>query len=147
VQLPCLRWRLLRPPVPLDELPLLIRHSQLSPVLTPVASHLLLPNQISSLCQPRTCCFFAPLLMPAALLHLRSLSNCLSLQSNPSLPSPDADNPLVSHPAVICTPHLGASTKEAQEEVAYEIAEAVISALNVCEGQCQLCVPPCAFAS
>ncbi|EFN59904.1 hypothetical protein CHLNCDRAFT_56437 [Chlorella variabilis] len=43
---------------------------------------------------------------------------------------PPEDNPLVSHPAVICTPHLGASTKEAQEEVAYEIAEAVISALN-----------------
>ena len=42
-----------------------------------------------------------------------------------------ADNPLVGRPDVICTPHLGASTKEAQEEVAYEIAEAVISALNV----------------
>ncbi|PSC74816.1 D-3-phosphoglycerate dehydrogenase family [Micractinium conductrix] len=43
---------------------------------------------------------------------------------------PAADNPLVGRPDVICTPHLGASTKEAQEEVAYEIAEAVISALN-----------------
>lgn len=42
-----------------------------------------------------------------------------------------ADNPLVKRPDVICTPHLGASTKEAQEEVAYEIAEAVISALAV----------------
>ena len=44
---------------------------------------------------------------------------------------PAADNPLVGRPDVICTPHLGASTKEAQEEVAYEIAEAVISALKV----------------
>ena len=44
---------------------------------------------------------------------------------------PAADNPLVGRPDVICTPHLGASTKEAQEEVAYEIAEAVISALAV----------------
>ncbi|KAL4447497.1 hypothetical protein ABPG75_004716 [Micractinium tetrahymenae] len=43
---------------------------------------------------------------------------------------PPADNPLVGRPDVICTPHLGASTKEAQEEVAYEIAEAVISALK-----------------
>jgi len=38
----------------------------------------------------------------------------------------------VGRPDVICTPHLGASTREAQEEVAYEIAEAVISALKVC---------------
>lgn len=43
---------------------------------------------------------------------------------------PAKDNPLVGRLDVICTPHLGASTKEAQEEVAYEIAEAVISALN-----------------
>ncbi|KAK2075717.1 hypothetical protein QBZ16_001458 [Prototheca wickerhamii] len=43
---------------------------------------------------------------------------------------PAADNPLVGRPEVICTPHLGASTKEAQEEVSYEIAEAVLSALN-----------------
>jgi D-3-phosphoglycerate dehydrogenase len=31
---------------------------------------------------------------------------------------------------VIATPHLGASTKEAQEGVAIEIAEAVVGALN-----------------
>jgi D-3-phosphoglycerate dehydrogenase len=43
---------------------------------------------------------------------------------------PPADNPLVGRPDVICTPHLGASTVEAQEEVAYEIAEAVIGALR-----------------
>ena len=42
---------------------------------------------------------------------------------------PAADHPLVGRPDVICTPHLGASTKEAQEEVAYEIAEAVMGAL------------------
>jgi len=43
---------------------------------------------------------------------------------------PAADHPLVGRPDVICTPHLGASTVEAQEEVAYEIAEAVLGALN-----------------
>ena len=32
---------------------------------------------------------------------------------------------------MICTPHLGASTKEAQEDVAVEIAEAVLDALQV----------------
>lgn len=43
---------------------------------------------------------------------------------------PAADHPLVGRPDVICTPHLGASTKEAQEEVAYEIAEAVMGAIR-----------------
>lgn len=39
---------------------------------------------------------------------------------------PDFANPLLSHPRVICTPHLGASTKEAQELVAIQIAEQII---------------------
>lgn len=45
-------------------------------------------------------------------------------------PEPPALEPLVGRPDVIVTPHLGASTREAQEGVAYEIAEAVISALK-----------------
>lgn len=45
---------------------------------------------------------------------------------------PPTGNPLVARPDVICTPHLGASTKEAQEDVAVEIAEAVVEALQVC---------------
>ncbi|XP_020591866.1 D-3-phosphoglycerate dehydrogenase 1, chloroplastic-like isoform X1 [Phalaenopsis equestris] len=43
---------------------------------------------------------------------------------------PAKDNKLVQHENVIVTPHLGASTTEAQEGVAIEIAEAVIGALN-----------------
>lgn len=43
---------------------------------------------------------------------------------------PPADSPLVNRPDVVCTPHLGASTKEAQEGVAVEIADAVIGALK-----------------
>jgi len=40
---------------------------------------------------------------------------------------PTADNPLVQLPQVICTPHLGASTNEAQENVAIAIAQQVVT--------------------
>ncbi|OWM69536.1 hypothetical protein CDL15_Pgr013997 [Punica granatum] len=43
---------------------------------------------------------------------------------------PSKDSKLVQHHNVTVTPHLGASTKEAQEGVAIEIAEAVVGALN-----------------
>jgi D-3-phosphoglycerate dehydrogenase len=36
---------------------------------------------------------------------------------------PAASNPLFGHPSVVCTPHLGAATTEAQENVALQIAE------------------------
>jgi D-3-phosphoglycerate dehydrogenase len=38
---------------------------------------------------------------------------------------PAIDNPLFSRPNVVCTPHLGASTIEAQEKVALQIAEQI----------------------
>ena len=37
--------------------------------------------------------------------------------------SPRTDNPLFGHPNVVCTPHLGAATTEAQENVALQVAE------------------------
>ena len=40
---------------------------------------------------------------------------------------PPADHPLVMHPKCISTPHLGASTDEAQEKVAIEVAEQMIA--------------------
>jgi len=43
---------------------------------------------------------------------------------------PPADHPLTKRPDVVCTPHLGASTAEAQDDVGVEIAEAVIEALQ-----------------
>jgi D-3-phosphoglycerate dehydrogenase len=36
---------------------------------------------------------------------------------------PATGNPLFGHPNVVCTPHLGASTSEAQENVALQVAE------------------------
>jgi D-3-phosphoglycerate dehydrogenase len=43
---------------------------------------------------------------------------------------PDADNPLIGHPAVTHTPHLGASTEEAQRDVAVQVVEQVLAALR-----------------
>lgn len=42
---------------------------------------------------------------------------------------PDTDNPLLDLDEVICTPHLGASTEEAQEKVAVAIAEQMVDYL------------------
>ena len=39
------------------------------------------------------------------------------------LEEPARENPLFGHPNVVCTPHLGASTTEAQENVALQVAE------------------------
>jgi len=36
---------------------------------------------------------------------------------------PATENPLFNHPNVVCTPHLGAATSEAQENVALQVAE------------------------
>ncbi len=38
---------------------------------------------------------------------------------------PAVENPLFGHPNVVCTPHLGASTSEAQENVALQVAEQI----------------------
>ncbi len=43
---------------------------------------------------------------------------------------PAPDSPLVLHPKVLATPHLGASTEEAQREVAIEAAEQVLAVLQ-----------------
>lgn len=40
---------------------------------------------------------------------------------------PAADSVLIKHPRVVCTPHLGASTDEAQLNVAIEVAEQVVN--------------------
>jgi D-3-phosphoglycerate dehydrogenase / 2-oxoglutarate reductase len=43
---------------------------------------------------------------------------------------PPGELPVITHPAVLCTPHLGASTEEAQERVAVDIAQQVIGYLR-----------------
>jgi|YNPNPStandDraft_1061719.scaffolds.fasta_scaffold01715_1 D-3-phosphoglycerate dehydrogenase len=43
---------------------------------------------------------------------------------------PPLDSPLLDHPRVVVTPHLGASTHEAQVAVAYDVARQVVDVLN-----------------
>ena len=43
---------------------------------------------------------------------------------------PPKDSPLLKHPRVVAMPHLGASTEEAQEKVAIQIAHQVVDALK-----------------
>jgi len=43
---------------------------------------------------------------------------------------PATDNILFNHPNVICTPHLGAATNEAQVNVAIQVAEQMVDFLN-----------------
>lgn len=43
---------------------------------------------------------------------------------------PPADNPLLGDPRIITTPHLGASTAEAQERVAIDVAEQIVDVLQ-----------------
>ncbi len=42
---------------------------------------------------------------------------------------PPVDNPVVGHPRIITTPHLGASTSEAQAQTGTDVAEGVLAAL------------------
>ena len=42
---------------------------------------------------------------------------------------PPTDNPLIGDPRIIVTPHLGASTAEAQERVAVDVAEQIVEVL------------------
>lgn len=43
---------------------------------------------------------------------------------------PDFPNDLISHPNVVVTPHIGASTREAQEKVALQIAQQIVEYYN-----------------
>ena len=54
---------------------------------------------------------------------------------------PPADNPLVNHPGVLVTPHLGASTEEAQLSVAVEAANLLTAFFSKGQVRCAVNMP------
>lgn len=51
------------------------------------------------------------------------------------------DHPLRVHPLVVTTPHLGASTEEAQVNVAVDVAEQIVAVINGQPARCAVNVP------
>ncbi|XP_037075143.1 D-3-phosphoglycerate dehydrogenase-like [Pollicipes pollicipes] len=64
----------------------------------------------------------------AALLNALKTGRCGGAGLDVFAEEPPTNLALVQHPATICTPHLGANTREAQQRVARELAEQVASA-------------------
>src|ERR1700704_5515071 len=59
----------------------------------------------------------------AALRHALDSGQVAGAAFDVFVEEPATANPLFGHPSVVCTPHLGAATTEAQENVALQIAE------------------------
>jgi len=68
-------------------------------------------------------CARGGLIDEAALLAALDTGHVAGAALDVFVTEPPEGNPLTRHPHVVCTPHLGASTLEAQENVALQIAE------------------------
>lgn len=76
-----------------------------------------------------------------ALLEALESGKCAGAALDVYTSEPPTDRRLVDHPKVLCTPHLGASTEEAQVSVAIDAARQIIDALAKNEVRCALNFP------
>ncbi len=107
------------------------RRADILTLHTPVleSTRHMINSQTFEICKPGLRvinCARGGLIDEAALLEALESSKCAGaaldvFETEP----PGKDNPLVQHPKVICTPHLGASTVDAQVKVAEIIARNV----------------------
>ncbi len=76
-------------------------------------------------------CARGPIIVEAALLAALEEGRVAGAALDVFSTEPPApDNPLIQHPNVVATPHLGASTKEAQLSVSIDVARQVLALLN-----------------
>jgi D-3-phosphoglycerate dehydrogenase / 2-oxoglutarate reductase len=68
-------------------------------------------------------CARGGLIDEAALLESLNSGHVAGAALDVFLEEPATSNPLFGHPNMVCTPHLGAATSEAQENVALQVAE------------------------
>jgi D-3-phosphoglycerate dehydrogenase / 2-oxoglutarate reductase len=68
-------------------------------------------------------CARGGLIDEAALLEALNSGHVAGAALDVFLEEPATSNPLFGHPNIVCTPHLGAATTEAQENVALQVAE------------------------
>ncbi|MBN1257680.1 MAG: phosphoglycerate dehydrogenase [Planctomycetes bacterium] len=77
----------------------------------------------------------------AALLQALESGKCAGAALDVYTKEPPEDRALVDHEKVLCTPHLGASTAEAQVSVAIDAANQIVDALKNNEVRCALNFP------